>query len=274
MSWSCRFASRLQAGIKSSRSCFRYGAWPRLPQPSIAAPHFRRINGNSKSCKLPSSDRSTTKPVTGAISGRITARNFCQPFGAIHICRFQTVSIDALQRGQKVNHVETDRHPQVWRVDGNPVGTRGPRHHGGQHPGIALGVHHQPFLRVKERPASLQHEALDQLGIGFPDVQEIVVRVSIAINVAHQRPQEADKIVPGFNGGDIDPCGLDEVRPVGEKDRVDIMGQAENAPAGRPGRKRRRIDLLVNPLDPHDVGQVDKAHVLQRPLNAWATICA
>jgi hypothetical protein len=40
-------------------------------------------------------------------------------------------------------------------VDGNPVGPRGPRHHGGQHPGIALGVHHQPFLRVKERSASL-----------------------------------------------------------------------------------------------------------------------
>jgi hypothetical protein len=146
-------------------------------------------------------------------------------------------------------------------VHGDTVGTGGPRHYGGQHPGIALGVHHEPFLGVKECSARLQHEALDQLRIGFPDVQQVVVRVPIAINVAHQRPEEADKTVPGFNGGDIDPRGLDEVRSIGEQDRADIMRQAENAPAGRPGRKRRCSNLLVNALGLHPVGQIHKAYV-------------
>jgi ABC-type multidrug transport system ATPase subunit len=37
------------------------------------------------------------------------------------------------------------------------------------------------------------------------------------------RPQEADKIVPGANSRDVNPRRLDEVGPVGEEDRVDIM---------------------------------------------------
>jgi hypothetical protein len=90
-----------------------------------------------------------------------------------------------------------------------------------------------------------------------------VIRVPIAIDIAHQRPKQTDKIIPGLNRRDIDSGGLDEVSPVGEEDRVHIMRQAENTPSGCPGRKRWRINLLINPLSLYGGGQVRKAHVFQ-----------
>ena len=44
------------------------------------------------------------------------------------------------------------------------------------------------------------------------------------------------------------------------------MRQAKNASTRRPRSERRRIDLCVNPLGLHDVGQVDKADLLQGTL--------
>ena len=110
-----------------------------------------------------------------------------------------------------------------------------PADEGGERFSVLRAVELRAFLRVEQTTPRLQQKDFNQIAVVLPEIEQVAIGSPVAIEILDQRTEDAAKVVPSLDLGDVDPRGFYEVGPVAEQTGMDIVRQPERAAPRGPG---------------------------------------